>query len=47
MGKVLLEKLLRSCPDIGRVYVLIRPKTHQDVKSRLQLLQNSEVSFNN
>ncbi|KAK7098167.1 fatty acyl-CoA reductase 1-like [Littorina saxatilis] len=26
MGKVLLEKLLRSCPDIGLCYVLVRPK---------------------
>lgn len=26
MGKVLIEKLLRSCPDIGRVFVLMRAK---------------------
>ncbi|XP_046979720.1 fatty acyl-CoA reductase 1-like isoform X2 [Schistocerca americana] len=26
MGKVLIEKLLRSCPDIGNVYVLVREK---------------------
>ncbi|KAK3922413.1 Fatty acyl-CoA reductase 1 [Frankliniella fusca] len=26
MGRVLLEKLLRSCPDIGTVYLLLRAK---------------------
>ncbi|XP_046651716.1 LOW QUALITY PROTEIN: putative fatty acyl-CoA reductase CG5065 [Daphnia pulicaria] len=36
MGKVLVEKLLRSCPGINRVYLLIRPKTDKDVRFRLQ-----------
>ncbi|XP_046651701.1 putative fatty acyl-CoA reductase CG5065 isoform X2 [Daphnia pulicaria] len=36
MGKVLVEKLLRSCPGIDRVYLLIRPKTDKDVRFRLQ-----------
>lgn len=35
MGKVLLEKLLRSCPAIHRIYVLIRPKRGCSVPSRL------------
>uniref|UniRef100_A0A8D8SAE7 Fatty acyl-CoA reductase n=1 Tax=Cacopsylla melanoneura TaxID=428564 RepID=A0A8D8SAE7_9HEMI len=26
MGKVLLEKLIRSCPEIGMIYILVRPK---------------------
>lgn len=26
MGKVLVEKLLRSCPDVGPIYVLVREK---------------------
>lgn len=26
IGKVLIEKLLRSCPDVGAIYMLIRPK---------------------
>ena len=26
LGKVVLEKLLHSCPDLERVYVLIRPR---------------------
>ncbi|KAJ9586188.1 hypothetical protein L9F63_020162, partial [Diploptera punctata] len=26
MGKVLLEKLLRTCPDIQHIYIIVRPK---------------------
>ena len=43
MGKVLLEKLLRSCPCVSKVYVLIRPKKGQDVKTRLTQLLESKV----
>ncbi|XP_041970545.1 putative fatty acyl-CoA reductase CG5065 [Aricia agestis] len=40
MGKVLVEKLLRSCPKIKKIYLLMRPKRGQDVTSRLnELLQ--------
>lgn len=35
MGKVLLEKLLRSCPHIKTIYVLIRPKKGQSIEERL------------
>lgn len=30
MGKVLVEKLLRSCPDVKRIYLLIRSKKGVD-----------------
>lgn len=36
LGKVLVEKLLRSCPDLKAVYLLIRPKSGQDVRTRIQ-----------
>jgi len=38
-----LEKLLRSCPDIKNVYLLMRPKRGQDVDTRLTQLLNSPV----
>ncbi|XP_050292855.1 putative fatty acyl-CoA reductase CG5065 [Anthonomus grandis grandis] len=38
MGKVLLEKLLRSCPGVSKIYLLIRPKRGQDAQERLQQL---------
>ncbi|KAH8258935.1 hypothetical protein KR038_009455 [Drosophila bunnanda] len=37
VGKALVEKLLRSCPTLGRIYVLMRPKKGQDIEERLQL----------
>ncbi|XP_011645020.1 putative fatty acyl-CoA reductase CG5065 [Pogonomyrmex barbatus] len=40
MGKVLVEKLLRSCPDIKNIYLLMRPKKGQNVQERLQELLN-------
>ncbi|XP_076450257.1 fatty acyl-CoA reductase 1-like [Babylonia areolata] len=36
MGKVLLEKLLRSCPDIGLCYVLVRPKKGVQPEDRIK-----------
>jgi fatty acyl-CoA reductase len=38
VGKVLIEKLLRSCRGIDQIYLLIRPKTNVNVHYRLQEL---------
>lgn len=35
LGKVLVEKLLRSCPGIKTLYLLIRPKSGVDIRTRL------------
>lgn len=43
MGKVLVEKLLRSCPGIKNIYLLMRPKRGQDVISRLKDLLNAPL----
>ncbi|XP_012057002.1 PREDICTED: putative fatty acyl-CoA reductase CG5065 [Atta cephalotes] len=43
MGKVLVEKLLRSCPDIKNIYLLMRPKKGQNVQERLQELLNGPL----
>lgn len=40
MGKVLVEKLLRSCPGIKNIYLLMRPKRGQDITVRLAELVN-------
>ena len=45
MGKVLVEKLLRSCPDIKNIYLLMRPKKGQNVQERLQELLNGPVNI--
>lgn len=45
MGKVLVEKLLRSCPGIKNIYLLMRPKKGQDIKARLAELISAPVSI--
>ncbi|XP_039763614.1 putative fatty acyl-CoA reductase CG5065 [Pararge aegeria] len=39
MGKVLLEKLLFSIPDIGNLYVLMRPKKGKSLSQRYEDMQ--------
>ena len=45
MGKVLLHKLLSSCPEVEKVYVLIRPKKGELPKDRLVSLLRSTPIF--
>ncbi len=42
LGKVLLEKLLRTCP-VRRIYLLMRPKRGVDVNQRLEDIFNFKV----
>uniref|UniRef100_G3Q918 Fatty acyl-CoA reductase n=1 Tax=Gasterosteus aculeatus aculeatus TaxID=481459 RepID=G3Q918_GASAC len=35
MGKVLVEKLLRSCPKVKALYLLVRPKAGQSMQQRV------------
>jgi len=43
VGKALIEKLLRSCPKLGRIYVLMRPKKGLSIEERLQLQWESKL----
>ncbi|ROL51612.1 Fatty acyl-CoA reductase 1 [Anabarilius grahami] len=43
MGKVLLEKLLRSCPGVKAVYVLVRPKAGQAPDARIADMMNCKL----
>lgn len=43
MKQCLLEKLLRSCPDLKTAYILMRPKRGKDVEERLETLIKSEL----
>ncbi|XP_014251241.1 fatty acyl-CoA reductase 1-like [Cimex lectularius] len=43
MGKVLIEKLLRSCPDVGLIYVIIRDKKGQSAQERWDNLTKLEL----
>ncbi|KAL3209803.1 hypothetical protein MRX96_037615 [Rhipicephalus microplus] len=42
LGKILLEKLLRSCPGINQIFLLIRPRKGCKSKERLSSLLKSE-----
>ena len=41
VGKVLLEKLLRTCPGIERIYILVRPKKGQNPQERVKNLMEN------
>ena len=45
MGKLLIEKLLRSCPGIAFIYILVRPKKGKDVYQRTEELFDDPVSW--
>ncbi|XP_012265211.2 fatty acyl-CoA reductase wat-like isoform X1 [Athalia rosae] len=36
LGKILIDKLLRSCPDLTGIYILVRPKKGKDIQSRIE-----------
>ena len=40
MGKVLIEKLLRSCPDINNIFILMRPKKNVEPEKRIETLKS-------
>lgn len=44
LGKLVLEKLLRCCGDLKRIYVLMRDKRGVKSEERLREMFSSEVS---
>ncbi|VVC39906.1 Male sterility, NAD-binding,NAD(P)-binding domain,Fatty acyl-CoA reductase, C-terminal [Cinara cedri] len=43
VGMCYIEKLLRTVPDIGNIYVLLRPRKGQGIEERLTALKNNSV----
>ncbi|XP_063241992.1 fatty acyl-CoA reductase wat-like isoform X1 [Bacillus rossius redtenbacheri] len=43
LGKLTIEKILRSCPDVRKVYVLIRPKKGLSIEERKKALLDNVV----
>lgn len=43
LGKVLVEKLLRSCPGVKQVYLLMRRKRGDEPETRLEAMLKSKV----
>lgn len=44
LGKALVEKLLRACPDCA-LYLMIRPKKGKEIQERLEEIFESKVTF--
>ena len=44
LGKVLIEKLLRSCSNVGRIFVLLRAKRSKSIPERLEEIKKLAVS---
>ena len=45
VGKILIEKLLRTCPHLDCIYLLVRPKKSLQPQERLDDLLSLPVSF--
>lgn len=45
MGKILVEKLIWSCPEIKHIYVLLRGKRNKTPEERANKILNSDVSI--
>ncbi|XP_051168817.1 uncharacterized protein LOC127286434 [Leptopilina boulardi] len=43
IGKILVEKLLRSLPKIGKIYLLMRPKKGKDIQERFHEYFKAEL----
>ena len=37
LGKVVIEKILRSVPKVNKVYILVRPRKGSTSKERMQV----------
>jgi len=45
MGKLLIEKLLRTCSGLASIYLLVRPKKGKDVHQRTEEIFDDAVSL--
>jgi len=45
MGKVLIEKLLYSCPDLNKIYILMRDKKGRSCDNRLEDMFKLSVRY--
>lgn len=43
LGKVICEKLLRECPGIRKLYILVRPKDNENVDERIVQFKNDII----
>jgi len=46
VGVSYIEKLLRSMPDVGNIFILLRPRKGQDIQGRLNTMKDNSVKIN-
>jgi fatty acyl-CoA reductase len=44
LGKVLIEKVLRTCPGVKKIYLIVRSKLDKTSKERLKQIFSGPVS---
>lgn len=44
LGKMCLEKLLRDCNELKKIYVMVRPKKGKDIQTRFEEIFDGPVS---
>jgi alcohol-forming fatty acyl-CoA reductase len=44
IGKVLIEKILRSCESVGKIYILLRKKKNKSLEERIKQITDDVVS---
>lgn len=45
VGISYIEKVLRSIPDVGNIFVLLRPRKGQGIQERLEAMKSNSVNF--
>lgn len=45
LGNVYIEKILRFCPDVREIFLLMRSKKGLSLNERLEKMLNSSVSY--
>ena len=43
VGKALLEKLMRVCPRIAAIFIILRPKRNQTIEERFKKITDDPV----
>lgn len=45
LGKLIVEKLLRTCKNINKIYLILRDKNGQSVEERMESYFKEEVRY--
>jgi len=46
VGVSYMEKVLRTMPDVGNIYILLRPRKAQGIQERWESIKHNSVKLN-